>query len=67
MTRSTGESETAIPEGRIELPDRAGDVRVAVTPRQMAFLALIAGVILVGLRRLSGRGRGKNTTPDAEG
>jgi len=66
MTRTTGEPETAIPQGRLELPDRAGDVRVAVTPRQMAFLALIAGVILAILRRVFSR-RGKNTTPDAEG
>jgi hypothetical protein len=40
------------------LPDAAGDVTVALTPRQLAFLALIAALILAVLRRLFGRRRG---------
>ena len=37
------------------LPDSAGDVRVAYSPQQLAFLALIAAIILAILRRLVGR------------
>jgi GAF domain-containing protein len=35
-----------------ELPDAHGDVRPALNPAQLAFLALIAALILTALRRL---------------
>jgi hypothetical protein len=38
--------------GAMELPDRRGDVTVALTPRDLAFMALIAAVILAILRRV---------------
>jgi hypothetical protein len=37
--------------------DALGDVTVAITPRQLAFLALIAAAILAILRRVAGRNR----------
>ena len=40
------------------LPDRIGDVSPALTPRQLAFMAVVAAVILAVVRRLVGRGRG---------
>jgi predicted trehalose synthase len=61
MTTTEAEPETS------ELPDRAGDVTVAVTPRQLASMVLIAAVILAILRRVSGRRRDKPTAPDREG
>jgi hypothetical protein len=36
------------------LPDRLGDVSPALTPRQLAFMAVIAAVILAVIRRLFG-------------
>jgi hypothetical protein len=42
-------------ERRPTLPDVGGDVTVALTPRQLAFLALIAALILAVLRRAFGR------------
>jgi hypothetical protein len=46
-------------------PDALGDVTVALTPRQLAFLALIAAVILAILRRVLGRVRSGRTGADA--
>ena len=38
-----------------ELADAYGDVRPALSPAQLAFLALIAALLLAGLRRLRRR------------
>jgi hypothetical protein len=39
----------------LRLPDAHGDVSPALTARQLAFLALIAALLLTGLRRLRRR------------
>jgi hypothetical protein len=68
MTTQEADPETGLTEQPNELADHAGDVSPAVTPRQMAFMALIAGVILAILRRVfAGRRRGKRANSDAEG
>jgi hypothetical protein len=40
-----------------ELADAYGDVRPALSPAQLAFLALIAALILAGWRRMRRSGR----------
>jgi len=67
MTTEAGpERDSPIGDDAPALADRKGDVTVAVTPQQLAFLALIAGVILVVLRRIIGRARaGRRIDTDA--
>jgi hypothetical protein len=60
------ETERPIKDDPPARPTRAADVAVAVTPRQLAFLALIAGLILALLRRVTGRRRRDRPT-DTEG
>jgi hypothetical protein len=68
MKTREADLETGLTEQPNDLSDRAGDVTPAVTPRQMAFMALIAGIILAILRRVfAGRRRGKQANPDPEG
>ncbi len=43
-------------------PDAWGDARPALTPSQLAFLALIAALILTALRHLRRRGRAPERT-----
>jgi hypothetical protein len=51
------EDEEVEPVADTGLPDAGGDVRPALSPAQLAFLALIAALILTALRRLR---RGSN-------
>jgi hypothetical protein len=56
--KSPPASEATTPAPVPVLPDRAGDVSAAINPRQLAFFALIAALIVAVLRRLLGRRRG---------